>query len=74
MKIEMQSIYFRIRYGWNITRLLFILVGLLILIQGIVDRFYIGIPVGAYVFLKGLLAWGCGSASSNCDVTQRGKE
>ncbi|MCQ0112600.1 hypothetical protein SAMN04487906_1809 [Zhouia amylolytica] len=62
----------RILKGWNILRLVFLGVGVLVLIQGIQYGQWPGLLLGLYLFLKGLLGLGCAGgycSGGGCDIS-----
>lgn len=56
----------RILTGWTLSRLLYVLLGVLITIQAILDKQWAGILFGAYFFIMGIFGLGC--AGGNCYV------
>ncbi|MDP2176165.1 MAG: hypothetical protein Q8K70_09685 [Bacteroidota bacterium] len=54
----------RIFKNWTFTRLLFLTMGIIIMIQAIYNQQLFGIVFGAYFASMGLFAFGC--ASGNC--------
>jgi hypothetical protein len=54
----------RILTGWNFARILYLLAGIMILIQSVADRQWMGVALGAYFVAMGLFAVGC--AAGNC--------
>lgn len=54
----------RLLKGWTIMRVVYLIIGLLIIIQGIYGDQWLGILLGAYMSSMGLFAFGC--AGGNC--------
>jgi len=54
----------RILTGWTFARVIYLLIGILVIIQSIIDRNWILIAPGVYFAVMGLLAMGC--AGGNC--------
>lgn len=54
----------RLLNNWNIHRVLYLILGLFILTDSIIDLEWIGIILGTYIGSMGLFALGC--ASNNC--------
>jgi hypothetical protein len=66
----------RIFTGWTVSRLMYLLLGLLIIIQAIVDRQYFGIPFGLYFAAMGIFAFGCAGGNcfgANCSSSYKNK-
>ena len=55
----------RILTGWNFFRILYLLAGIMILIQSVMDRQWMGMALGIYFATMGLFAVGC--AAGNCN-------
>lgn len=65
--------------GWSFSRILFLALGILILIESIEGEMWFGIVIGAAFLLMGLFRLGC--ANGNCynssfneDVKQQNKD
>lgn len=56
----------RILTGWNLTRVTFLGIGLLMAIQAGANGEWVGILLGSYLGAMGLFAIGC--ASGNCST------
>jgi len=54
----------RMLTGWNFPRILYLLAGMMILIQSIAERQWMGVAFGGYFAMMGLFAFGC--AAGNC--------
>lgn len=54
----------RIFTGWTFQRVLYFLLGAIVMVQGIVDGQWIGVLFGGYFASMGLFAFGC--AAGNC--------
>lgn len=60
----------RITTGWTITRALYLLIGVLVLVQAAVHEQWLGVLLGGYISFMGLFAFGCASGTcfnDNCD-------
>jgi hypothetical protein len=56
----------RILSGWNVRRILYLLVGAWIMIQSVIDHQWILAVAGAYFAAMGVFAFGC--AGGSCAV------
>ena len=56
----------RLFTGWTITRALYLFIGIIFIIQSIINSEWFGILIGAYFAAMGLFAFGC--AAGNCFV------
>jgi len=54
----------RILTNWTLARVLYVLMGTLIIIQTVMDGMWIGVAFGTYFAAMGLFSFGC--ASGNC--------
>jgi hypothetical protein len=54
----------RILKNWNLTRVLYLVIGIAIIIQSITNHQWLGVFFGGYFASMGLFAFGC--ASGNC--------
>ncbi|MBS1628184.1 MAG: hypothetical protein JSR09_05665 [Bacteroidetes bacterium] len=54
----------RILTGWNLKRILYVLIGLTIIIQSILQHEWIGVLLGSYFASMGVFSFGC--AGGNC--------
>jgi hypothetical protein len=54
----------RILTNWTITRVLYLVLGLFVIIQAVTDGQWLGAAFGSYFAAMGLFAFGC--ASGNC--------
>lgn len=60
----------RILTGWTLTRVIYLLMGILVIIQAAIHEQWLGILLGGYVSFMGLFAFGCASGSCfNGDCT-----
>lgn len=50
--------------GWNLTRVIYLLLGSVMVWQSISDKLWIGVAFGGYFAAMGLFAFGC--AAGNC--------
>ncbi len=50
----------RIFSNWNLKRIAFTSIGVLIMIQAIIDHHWIDIVIGAYFASMGIFSFGCG--------------
>lgn len=61
----------RLLTGWTFTRVAYLIIGVMVIIQAAVNDQWLGILLGAYVTSMGLFAFGCASGScfdGNCRV------
>ncbi len=61
----------RLLTGWTFTRIAYLIIGIMVIIQAAVNDQWLGILLGAYVTSMGLFAFGCASGScfdGNCRV------
>ena len=61
----------RIVSGWTLSRLLYVLLGTLIIIQASLDKQWAGILFGGYFLTMGIFGFGC--AGGNCYVKPMAK-
>jgi hypothetical protein len=64
----------RILTGWTFQRGLFVVIGLIIMIQSFVEKEWLSTLLGGYFFSMGLFSFGCASGScfsGNCGVDSR---
>jgi hypothetical protein len=57
----------RILKNWTITRVLYLIMGVLIIVQSVSSKEWIGTILGAYFVSMGVFAFGC--AAGNCYPT-----
>jgi len=57
--------------GWNFTRVLYTLIGLVLLIHAIIDYTIFGILLGLYISAMGIFAFGC--SAGNCSIDTKEK-
>lgn len=55
--------------GWTFTRVLYVAIGLLVMIQAVMQQQWLGILFGSYFASMGIFAFGC--AAGNCSVAKR---
>jgi hypothetical protein len=66
----------RILKGWTLRRGLYLVIGIFVLVQSVMDRQWFGIFFGAYFTAMGLFGFGCASgncAGDNCSKERRGR-
>lgn len=54
----------RILTNWTLARALYLIMGIIIIVQTVMDRQWIGVAFGGYFAAMGLFSFGC--ASGNC--------
>jgi hypothetical protein len=54
----------RILKNWTFTRALFLIIGISVIVQSILDQQWFGILFGSYFAAMGIFSFGC--ASGNC--------
>ena len=73
MYIKSVNILLRITTGWTFSRALYVVVGILLITQSIMDNLWFGTLIGAYFTSMGLFAFGCASPNGcyegNCDTS-----
>ena len=52
----------RILSGWTIQRALFLIMGIVILVQSVMQKQWIGAGIGGYFAAMGLFSFGCAAA------------
>ena len=64
------NIFLRITTGWTLSRLLYVLIGVILITQTTIDKEWFGTLIGAYFTSMGLFNYGCaspnGCTTSNC--------
>lgn len=66
----------RILTNWTFTRGLYLLMGVVIIIQSVISQQLLGFAMGSYFAAMGLFAFGCASGScfsGNCSVEPKQK-
>lgn len=64
----------RIFKNWTLTRALFLILGIVVIIQSILNYQWIGILFGSYFASMGLFAFGCATGNcygGNCEVNPK---
>lgn len=64
----------RIKSGWNLVRVIYLLVGLLVMVQSFLQKEWFGVFFGGYFASMGLFAFGCAAGNcygGNCAVTPK---
>jgi hypothetical protein len=56
----------RILTGWTFQRVMFIVLGLVVVVQSIIQQQWLGLILGSYFTAMGLFSFGC--AAGNCSV------
>ncbi len=49
--------------GWNFIRVLYLVLGLMVLVQSVIQREWAGVLFGIYFSAMGLFAFGCASGT-----------
>jgi len=57
--------------GWTNLRIIYLLIGLVLIIHTIMDRQIIGVFLGLYILFMGLFGFGC--AGGNCEIKENKK-
>lgn len=60
----------RLLSGWNIQRIVFLLIGVILLLHTIMDNQPIGVLLGIYITGMGLFGFGCAAGSCSVDKSQ----
>ena len=63
-RIKLNNMKNRIRNNWTITRLIYLVIGILVVIQSSIDHQWFAVAFGCYFAAMGLFAFGC--AAGNC--------
>jgi len=61
----------RILTGWTFARILYLVIGTLLIIQSAMNKEWIGVFIGSYFASMGLFAFGCARGNcygGNCEV------
>lgn len=61
----------RLFTGWDFARILYLLLGLLVIGQSVSEAQWLGLLPGGYIASMGLFAFGCASgncSTGNCDL------
>jgi hypothetical protein len=53
----------RLLNGWNVQRVLFVIMGTVVIIQGVVERQWMPVMLGVYFASMGLFSFGCASGA-----------
>jgi len=64
----------RILTGWNYMRVLYLILGIVVIVQSIMQREWLGILLGLYLTSMGVFAFGCASGNcygGTCDTTSQ---
>lgn len=67
----------RLLSNWSIRRVIYLIIGIAILVQGILMNEWIGIAGGGYFTLMGLLGFGCAGGNcynGACDIPEKEKQ
>lgn len=65
----------RLLTGWNLIRILYLIIGISVIGQSSAQHHWLGIILGVYLSAMGLFAFGCASGNcyqGNCDVEEKG--
>ena len=58
----------RLQHGWNVSRILFTVIGVSMIGQAIYEKQYLGILIGGYFTTMGLLGFGCASGACSTPI------
>lgn len=61
----------RLFTGWTVTRIVYLVIGILVLVQAFSAEQWWGVALGSYVSLMGLFGFGCAGGScagGSCEV------
>ena len=64
----------RILTGWNLTRIVYVIFGGIMIVQGIADKQWIGILFGAYFASMGVFRFGCAAGACYTPMTKLSKQ
>lgn len=59
--------------GWNLSRILFLVIGVTLIIQSLLKLEWIGIILGLYLCVMGIFKLGCASGSCNVMIDKQNK-
>ncbi|GAB4127222.1 MAG: hypothetical protein OHK0045_12190 [Raineya sp.] len=59
----------RLKTGWNLVRIVYLLMGIFVAIQSLQENFWAGVAFGIYFSSMGLFALGC--AGGHCAVPKK---
>jgi hypothetical protein len=74
METFIKSIPYRVKNNWTPFRVLYLILGPIVVFQTAFRGDYLGIAMGVYLFSMGLFGLGCGSgncAAGTCEMPQR---
>jgi len=54
----------RILTGWNLARILYLLLGTFVMVQSVIQQHWLGVAIGSYFAAMGIFRFGC--AAGNC--------
>jgi len=54
----------RILTGWTLARVLYFLLGAVVIVQSVIQQHWLGIAIGSYFAAMGIFRFGC--AAGNC--------
>ncbi|MEX2349960.1 MAG: hypothetical protein WD554_03705 [Flavobacteriaceae bacterium] len=61
----------RLLSGWSIQRIVFLLMGVILLLHTIMDNQPIGVLLGIYITGMGLFGFGCTTGNCSVDKSQK---
>lgn len=61
----------RILTGWTARRVIYLLMGSLLIIQAVMEKQWVGVALGGYFAAMGIFSFGC--AAGNCAVETKQK-
>lgn len=59
----------RILTGWTFMRLLYVIIGTVVIVQSIMEKQWLGLLFGIYFASMGVFAYGC--AAGNCNTSNQ---
>lgn len=62
----------RLLTGWNLPRIVYLVLGLLIIFQSVQEEQRLGLLLGGYICCMGLFAFGC--AAGACSIQSKKQE
>ena len=62
----LQSLYFRVRYGWTVIRVMYLLMGIALVYQSFQMKEWLAVGFGTYFAAMGLFGFGC--AGGACGI------
>ena len=59
----------RLLQPWSLTRILYVLIGILVMFQSVSEEQWLGLGLGGYMAIMGVFAFGC--AGNTCNISPK---